>query len=444
MQKQSIFRDVALDRLSSPEQLDQLMEVTTPRGWIALGAFGVLLATALAWGVLGSVPERIQGQGILVHSGGVLEVESPSGGRISDLAVRVGDVIAEGQVVARIAQQELLDRIRQARARVQELERKSASLSAFGERDLALQSAQLAEQRSNLEKSIQASQAQLGALEERVRSQEQLVSQGLITRQTLLATMQERETVRERVRRGRSDLAQLRVQELEVRNTRQREQEENTFELDGARRELAQLSNELRLTSEVASPYTGRVLEVIAEQGSIVERGQAILTVDLTGKRVQPLEAVVFIPSVHGKKVKPGMEIQLAPSTVRREEFGYLLGRVTYVSDFPASAAGMRRLLKNDQLVTTLSGADAPYEVRAELIPDRGSPSGYRWSSSAGPPVRIQSGTLASGAIVVDRRRPIVMLIPQLRRRGDGVGGRGGAGERTAARPAALPAAGRP
>jgi HlyD family secretion protein len=439
MQKKSIFRDVALDRLSSPEQLDQLMEVTTPRGWIALGAFGVLLVTALAWGVLGSVPERIQGQGILVHSGGVLEVESPSGGRISDLAVRVGDVIAEGQVVARIAQQELLDRIRQARARVQELERKSASLSAFGERDLALQSAHLAEQRSNLEKSIQASQAQLGALEERVRSQEQLVSQGLITRQTLLSTMQERETVRERVRRGRSDLAQLRVQELEVRNTRQREQQENTFELDAARRELMQLSNELRLTSEVASPYTGRVLEVIAEQGSIVDRGQAILTVDLTGKRVQPLEAVVFIPSVHGKKVKPGMEIQLAPSTVRREEFGYLLGRVTYVSDFPASAAGMRRVLKNDQLVTTLSGADAPYEVRAELIPDRGSASGYRWSSSAGPPVRIQSGTLSAGAIVVDRRRPIVMLIPQLRRRGDGE-----RGERTAAPPAALPAAGRP
>ena len=439
MQKKSIFRDVALDRLSSPEQLDQLMEVTTPRGWIALGAFGVLLVTALAWGVLGSVPERVQGQGILVHSGGVLEVESPSGGRISDLAVRVGDVIAEGQVVARIAQQELLDRIRQARARVQELERKSASLSAFGERDLSLQSAHLAEQRSNLEKSIQASQAQLGALEERVRSQEQLVSQGLITRQTLLATVQERETVRERVRRGRSDLAQLRVRELEVRNTRHREQQENTFELDGARRELAQLSNELRLTSEVASPYTGRVLEVIAEQGSIVDRGQAILTVDLTGKRVQPLEAVVFIPSVHGKKVKPGMEIQLAPSTVRREEFGYLLGRVTYVSDFPASAAGMRRVLKNDQLVTTLSGADAPYEVRAELIPDRDSPSGYRWSSSAGPPVRIQSGTLSGGAIVVDRRRPIVMLIPQLRRRGDGDGG-GERGERTAA----LPAAGRP
>ncbi len=418
-EKRKIFREVALDRLSSPEQLDQLMQVTTPRGWIALASFGLLVVAALAWGVLGSVPERIQGQGILVHSGGVLEVESPSAGRISDLAVRVGDVIAEGQVVARLAQQELTDRIRQARARIAELERKAASLAEFGERDLALQARHIAERRANLEATIRANESTLGALDERVSSQEALVRQGLITRQTLLATIQERDAMRERVRAGRSDLAQLRVQELEVRNTRAREQEENRFELEAARRELAQLTNELRVTAEVVSPYTGRVLEVVAEQGSIVDRGQPILTVDLTGKAVQPLEAVIYIPSVQGKKVKPGMQIQLAPSTVRREEYGYLLGRVTAVSDFPASPAGMRRVLKNDQLVASLSGTDAPYEVRAELIPDRANPSRYRWSSSGGPPVRIQSGTLAAGAIVVDRRRPIFMLVPQLRRHGE-------------------------
>jgi HlyD family secretion protein len=355
-------------------------------------------------------------------------VESPSAGRISDLAVRVGDVIAEGQVVARLAQQELADRIRQARARIAELERKAASLAEFGERDLALQAAHLAERRSNLEQSIRASEATLRSLDERVRSQEELVRQGLITRQTLLATIQERDAMRERVRAARSDLAQLRVQELEVRNTRAREQEENRFELGAAQRELAQLTNELRLTSEVVSPYTGRVLEVVAEQGSIVDRGQPILTVDLTGRAVQPLEAVIYIPSIQGKKVKPGMQIQLAPSTVRREEYGYLLGRVTAVSDFPASPAGMRRVLKNDQLVASLSGTDAPYEVRAELIPDRANPSRYRWSSSTGPPVRIQSGTLSAGAIVVDRRRPIFMLIPQLRRHGQE------GGERRAAR----------
>ena len=58
-----IFRKVALERLSSPEQLDQLMQVTSPRGWLALGAFGALLLTALGWSVLGSIPTDATGEG---------------------------------------------------------------------------------------------------------------------------------------------------------------------------------------------------------------------------------------------------------------------------------------------------------------------------------------------------------------------------------------------
>jgi len=40
MTRPSIFRQAALDRLSSPEQLDRLMQVTLPTGWIALVAPG--------------------------------------------------------------------------------------------------------------------------------------------------------------------------------------------------------------------------------------------------------------------------------------------------------------------------------------------------------------------------------------------------------------------
>jgi HlyD family secretion protein len=76
----------------------------------------------------------------------------------------------------------------------------------------------------------------------------------------------------------------------------------------------------------------------------------------------------------------------------------------------------MRRVLKNQQLVSALSGTDAPYEVHARLVPDPRSASAYRWSSRRGPQVELQSGTLASASIVVERRRPISVVIPQLRR----------------------------
>ncbi len=414
--KKEIFRSVALERLSSPEQLDQLMQVTTPRGWLLLLGVGALLATALVWGVMGSVPERIAGQGILIRSGGVLEVEAPGDGRVTDVAVREGDMVSEGQVVARIQRQDLVLRIQQKRAEVAELHRRHEQQLAFGSQDVQRQGAYRAQRRAQLQSSIQAGSSTVRSLNEKIASQTELVEQGLLTRQALLGTTQERDQAEERVRQSQSELLQLEADAGQVLNRNRQGAQETETLLTGAERELAQMESELRTTSDVTSPYTGRVLEVMVEQGSMVDRGRPILIVDQSGKAVKGLEAIIYIPSVHGKKIRPGMEVQIAPSTVKKEEFGYLLGTVTYVSDFPVTTQGMQRVLKNEQLVTALSGEDAPYAIHADLLPESGNVSTYRWTSAEGPPIRIQSGTLATAGVVVERRRPILMVIPQLRK----------------------------
>ena len=76
----------------------------------------------------------------------------------------------------------------------------------------------------------------------------------------------------------------------------------------------------------------------------------------------------------------------------------------------------MQRVLKNDKLVAGLAGGDAPYEVHADLVIDAGTPSRYKWSSSRGPPLTIQSGTLIGAQITVASRRPAEMVLPWLRR----------------------------
>lgn len=414
MAKPEIFRKVALDRLSSPEQLDQLMQVTTSKGWMALATLGTLLVAAIAWSIVGSIPERIAGRGILLQSGGVFEVVSQSGGRVADLPIRVGDVITEGQVIARLAQPQLAEQIQQARTRAAELKVQYEEMRRFTDREAELQAISLAERQANLSKSIETAEVSLTALSEKIEVQDQLVGQGLITRQTLLNTIQEHARVKEAVRADQNQLTELRVQGLQAQNRRQQELQTRRNQLTEAQRELANLESDLDRQSQVTSAYSGRVLEVMAEQGGIVDRGSPILTVSLIGKATTNLQAVFYVPSAHGKKVKRGMEIQIAPSTVKKEEFGYLLARVTYVSDFPATQQGMQRVLKNSQLVNALSGNDAPYEIHADLIPDVGNPSQYRWSSSEGPPLSIQSGTLAAANIVVTRRRPILMVLPQL------------------------------
>ena len=58
--KKSIFREVSLERLSSPEQLDQMMTVTSPRAWLSLVAIAAILLTAIM-GYFRSIPNKTEG-----------------------------------------------------------------------------------------------------------------------------------------------------------------------------------------------------------------------------------------------------------------------------------------------------------------------------------------------------------------------------------------------
>jgi hypothetical protein len=64
-----VFRQAALERLASPEQLDELVRIGDPLGWLALAAAATLMAGALAWGLYGSISSEALGKGVLVHSG---------------------------------------------------------------------------------------------------------------------------------------------------------------------------------------------------------------------------------------------------------------------------------------------------------------------------------------------------------------------------------------
>ena len=50
-----IFREKSMERVSSPEALNDYIRVTTPSVWIVLLALVILLAGMLAWSVLGRV-----------------------------------------------------------------------------------------------------------------------------------------------------------------------------------------------------------------------------------------------------------------------------------------------------------------------------------------------------------------------------------------------------
>jgi hypothetical protein len=75
------FRQAAVERVNSLEQLDGLLTVTTARSWIALTAIAVLIAVALGWSVIDLHDEMWRGAGI------PRELAPPQGSYI-DLAFR--------------------------------------------------------------------------------------------------------------------------------------------------------------------------------------------------------------------------------------------------------------------------------------------------------------------------------------------------------------------
>jgi HlyD family secretion protein len=408
----SVFRKVSLERLSSPEQLDQLMQVTNPTGWLALGAMIVLLAAATAWGFYGSIPTEATGEGILIRQGGVAELVATGTGPVDELLVAVGDPIAKGQEVARIRQEALLREIEENRAQRTAVAAEYEDLLRYAAEQRRLSAGNLAQQRANLEHSIVTLERQVRLLEERIAAQSDLLRDGLITRQTLLATEQEATTARDQLATKRLELNGLELKRLEAEQQLEQQLEARRSELRDLELSLRELAASLEESVRVVSPHDGRVLELAVGRGDVVTPGLPILTLEVSSEE---LMAVLYVPAGVGKQIQPGMEVRIAPSTVQREEYGYMVGTVTWVAEYPSTSRGMLRLLGNEELVARLLAQGPPIQVNVALVRDPTTASGYRWSSSGGPGVEISSGTLAGGSIILRRDRPVSLLLPRLR-----------------------------
>ena len=55
-----------MDRLRSPEQLDQAITVTNQGTWLALAATGLMTLLFLGWSIFGESFVRVQGEGVVV------------------------------------------------------------------------------------------------------------------------------------------------------------------------------------------------------------------------------------------------------------------------------------------------------------------------------------------------------------------------------------------
>ena len=197
-------------------------------------------------------------------------------------------------------------------------------------------------------------------------------------------------------------------------------------------------------TTDITLPNKGIVRSILVHNGDSVHEGQPIamvsignshsfLTSTVSGLVIhsktdnEPFEAFDPIISVVNagtgnqesqraqliayadndaqRDLRIGMEAQVWPADEKRDEIGYVRGRITQVVRYPANAVDVRQTLKSDNLVQQLlgDGDKIVYEVIIDLQRDPADPTSYDWSFGQPDDVSMDFGTYCS--VLTETRR---------------------------------------
>jgi len=359
---EGLFRKAAIDKVSSPEQLDLLMRVTSPAGWLALLTVTAMIAAVGVWSIAGSIADLVDAPGTLFRGERLVEVKATMGGTIVRLDVRPGSVVTAGQIVG-------------------SLRRDRATFEQRDADEVTIRKNQAMAARKRQE---------LQTLQEQRSLQQELVNQGI---------------------KAPKDLLTLDLQMNGIRG-----------ELDSLEAEVRQLRAQAQATSDLVTNEAGRVVEVIKTTGDRVREDEALVRIERLAQAQGQycggnVHAIVFVPAGVAGKINPGQFARVSPSDVKKEEFGFIFGKVEWIASYPASTADITEKLKNDQLVREFMAEGPVFEARVclELNPQN-TLNPFRWSSSQGPPRAIEAGTTCSASVVVDERKPYTYVIPAVRR----------------------------
>lgn len=410
--KRDIFRASALARMSSPEQLDQLLRVTSSKAWIALLAVGIILGTAVVWGFEGRMATKTDGRGVVLRTGMLLTVGTLASGEVSTVNVRVGDQVATGQLIATVGQPSILDKIREARAQIEDAKSTGEHAKQVRSEGVKLEMASLEKQRGAYEQQISSLQDEQKTVADQVPVNEELYAKGLVTKQQVLSLHERLASIDNNIGSLRVQIVGLNSSEYKLQNSVRQADVDSDVRVVDLERNLRLLESDLDLNTKIISPYSGQVIEVQAVPGNLVGAGSTIITLQPDSR---DLEIISYISAAKSKEVKPGMDAEIIPTSIRPEEFGFIRGLVTSVADYPSTDASLMRVFQNNSLVQSMSSAGPVTEVHVQIKRNPATYSGFEWSSGKGAPIHLTPGTLCGIQVVTREQPPVTMVLPYMK-----------------------------
>jgi multidrug efflux pump subunit AcrA (membrane-fusion protein) len=96
------FRQQALAKLQSPEELDLPVRLARPQGWLVLAVTVAAMAAASVWAVTGSVTSTVSAPAILTHGEGSYILQSPAAGQVTAVLAKEGERLPAGAPVLKV------------------------------------------------------------------------------------------------------------------------------------------------------------------------------------------------------------------------------------------------------------------------------------------------------------------------------------------------------
>ncbi len=367
---------------------------------------------------------------------GVKDVVSGTGGRVRSIRVRAGDRVTVGQPIADVEQPDLQQEITLANGELRDSTDQLQRIRDFQNRTMSEQNSMRAELRKDLQQKLTFTEQRRVWLKQQVEVMETLVKLGIAAKPQLMQANLDVAGADEEIGRSRNALKQLDLEAKKQKTDYEREALDLDLKMASAKRKSNMLKERLGRMDVLESPYSGMVVELKLNEGEMIERGATLLSLlpenqangdpkakpsnadaTATSQRAHvPLIATLYVSSADGKRIRKGMLAEVVPATVKREEYGFISGRVLSVAEMPATQEGMQSRLKNQKLVQSLSQAGAPFELIVALDADPTTPSGFHWSSSHGPDENLSAGGLCAAEVVTKEETVFKLLVPSLRR----------------------------
>lgn len=409
------FGEPALKGINSSEEPGERIRVIPPATRVLAASTAIVCLAALFWAVFGSVPTRVTGRGVLLSDQqGNFSIAAIASGPVIEMLVKPGDRVTAGAPIAIIEQKLLTARIENAVAEVDRLEGNLTLLKAANAAQILRSDEASKRQLAAIDEQVAANEVRRDRLRELLEGYMTLRSRGMISQNEMIAKQEQYDTTAlelasAKVRRVEAELTAATKRDDLAEMERQKQ-----AEIDLRKAGVDRLRVEMAIGSSVRAPISGVIREIRLGRGDVAAAGAVVAT--MGPDRRDDYQVVALLKDKTRKRAAPGMEVHIVPDIIKKEEYGSMKGEVVAVSAEDVSVEHVEQIFHNDQLTRSLFGDDPALIAHIKLFPTASNPSGFEWWTGKGPPYRITAGSVASIDIIVERVRPITLIIPALRK----------------------------